>query len=86
VGWQDHRVRHRQQRRGTDGAFAAGAEFDLDPREMWPLQDPLSAQYRTVSVDWPGFGDKARPAVGWKPAAYAAFLQYILDTVAPGMQ
>jgi pimeloyl-ACP methyl ester carboxylesterase len=53
---------------------------------MWPLQDPLSAQYRTVSVDWPGFGDKAPPSVGWKPAAYAASLQYILDTVAPRMQ
>ena len=24
-----------------------------------------------------------RPAVGWKPAAYAAFLEYILDAVAP---
>jgi pimeloyl-ACP methyl ester carboxylesterase len=52
-------------------------------REMWPLQERLSSQYRTVAVDWPGFGDQARPAVDWKPAAYAAFLEYILETVAP---
>ncbi len=52
-------------------------------REMWPLQERLSSQYRTVAVDWPGFGDQARPAVDWKPAAYAAFLECILETVAP---
>ena len=28
-------------------------------REMRPLQERLSSQYRTVSVDWPGFGDQA---------------------------
>lgn len=50
--------------------------------EMRPLQERLSSDYRTVSVDWPGFGDEARPAVDWNPAAYAAFLQYILDAVA----
>ena len=52
-------------------------------REMWPLQERLSSHYRTVSVDWPGFGDQARPAIDWNPAAYAAFLEYILDAVAP---
>ena len=52
-------------------------------REMWPLQERLSSQYRTVSVDWPGFGDQARPAIDWIPAAYAAFLEYILEAVAP---
>jgi pimeloyl-ACP methyl ester carboxylesterase len=52
-------------------------------REMWPLQERLSSQYRTVSVDWPGFGDQARPAIDWKPAAYAAFLEYIIEAVAP---
>jgi len=50
---------------------------------MWPLQERLSSQYRTVSVDWPGFGDQARPAIDWKPAAYAAFLEYIIEAVAP---
>jgi pimeloyl-ACP methyl ester carboxylesterase len=52
-------------------------------REMWPLQERLSSQYRTVSVDWPGFGDQARPAIDWIPAAYTAFLEYILEAVAP---
>jgi len=52
-------------------------------REMWPLQERLSSHYRTVSLDWPGFGDQARPAVDWNPAAYAAFLEYILDAVVP---
>jgi pimeloyl-ACP methyl ester carboxylesterase len=51
-------------------------------REMWPLQERLSSHYRTVSVDWPGFGDQARPAVDWNPAAYAAFLEYLLEAVA----
>jgi pimeloyl-ACP methyl ester carboxylesterase len=50
---------------------------------MWPLQERLSSHYRTVSVDWPGFGDQARPAIDWNPAAYAALLEYILDAVAP---
>jgi pimeloyl-ACP methyl ester carboxylesterase len=52
-------------------------------REMWPLQERLSSHYRTVSVDWPGFGDQPRPAIDWIPAAYAAFLEYILEALAP---
>jgi pimeloyl-ACP methyl ester carboxylesterase len=52
-------------------------------REMRPLQERLGAQYRTVSVDWPGFGDLPRPPVDWTPQAYRAFLTYVLDTVAP---
>src|SRR5258708_31266223 len=52
-------------------------------REMWPLQERLSSHYRTISVDWPGLGDQARPAIDWTPAAYSAFLEYILVAVAP---
>jgi pimeloyl-ACP methyl ester carboxylesterase len=52
-------------------------------REMWPLQQCLNSHYRTVSVDWPGFGDRPRPPIDWTPAAYAAFLEYILDAVVP---
>jgi hypothetical protein len=51
-------------------------------REMWPLQKHLSL-HRMVSVDWPGFGDQARPAVDWTPDAYAAFLEYILEARTP---
>lgn len=51
--------------------------------EMWPLQERLSSHYRTVSVDWPGFGDQPRPAIDWTPDAYSAFLEHVLDTIAP---
>jgi hypothetical protein len=43
----------------------------------------LSAQYRTGSVDWPGFGDLPRPPLDWTPDAYRAFLAFVLDTVTP---
>src|SRR5438105_9820917 len=52
-------------------------------REMRPLQERLSARYRTVAVDWPGFGDQPRPALDWRPQAYAEFLDFVLRTVAP---
>ncbi|MBH5388545.1 alpha/beta fold hydrolase [Bradyrhizobium diversitatis] len=51
--------------------------------EMWPLQERLSSHYRTVSVDWPGFGDQPRPAIDWTPDAYSTFLEHVLDTIAP---
>jgi hypothetical protein len=51
-------------------------------REMWPLQQHLSL-HRSLSVDWPGFGEQARPAVDWPPDAYAAFLEYILEARTP---
>jgi pimeloyl-ACP methyl ester carboxylesterase len=52
-------------------------------REMWPLQERLSPHYQTISIDWPGFGDRARPALGWTPEAYSAFLEFVLVDVAP---
>jgi pimeloyl-ACP methyl ester carboxylesterase len=52
-------------------------------RELAPLQQRLAARYRTVAIDWPGFGDLARPAVDWTPAAYAAYLAFVLDNVVP---
>lgn len=51
--------------------------------EMWPLQQRLGSHYRTVSIDWPGFGDRPRPAIDWTPDAHLAFLEYVLDTIAP---
>jgi pimeloyl-ACP methyl ester carboxylesterase len=51
--------------------------------EMRPLQERLSPHYRTVRIDWPGFGDRSRPQVDWRPDAYHAFLEFILDAVAP---
>jgi pimeloyl-ACP methyl ester carboxylesterase len=51
--------------------------------EMRPLQQRISSQYRTVSVDWPGFGDQPRPPLDWTPDVYAKFLAFVLDTVTP---
>jgi len=52
-------------------------------REMHPLQERLARRYSTLAVDWPGFGDAARPQVDWTPDAYAAFLAFLLTSVMP---
>jgi pimeloyl-ACP methyl ester carboxylesterase len=51
-------------------------------REMRPLQERLASDFATIATDWPGFGDKPRPPIPWQPAAYAAFLRYVLTHVA----
>ena len=53
-------------------------------REMRPLQERLASDYATVAIDWPGFGDEPRPPISWQPAAYIAFLHYVLTHVAIG--
>lgn len=50
-------------------------------REMRALQERLEPRYSTLSVDWPGFGEGARPQVDWTPDAYAAFLAFLLTSV-----
>ena len=50
-------------------------------REMQPLQARLARRYSTLAVDWPGFGEGARPQVDWTPDAYAAFLAFLLTSV-----
>ena len=52
-------------------------------REMHPLQERLSAIYRTVSIDWPGFGDRPRARHDWRPEIYSEFLSYLTGTVLP---
>jgi pimeloyl-ACP methyl ester carboxylesterase len=52
-------------------------------REMAPLQQRLASGFRTVAIDWPGFGDLPRPAVDWTPQAYAEYLAFVLSVVAP---
>jgi pimeloyl-ACP methyl ester carboxylesterase len=52
-------------------------------QEMRELQQRLAASYATMCVDWPGFGDTARPQVDWTPAAYSAFLSFLLTAVMP---
>jgi len=50
-------------------------------REMRALQEGLAPRYSTLAVDWPGFGDRARPQIDWTPEAYAAFLAFVLTSV-----
>ena len=52
-------------------------------REMAPLQTLLADRYQSVSIDWPGFGDRAKPFVDWTPEIYAQFLAAVLRDVAP---
>lgn len=53
-------------------------------REMAPLQARLASSFRTVAVDWPGFGELQRPYVDWRPAIYDDFLDFLLTDVVPG--
>src|SRR5499433_4254699 len=50
-------------------------------REMRALQERLAPRYSTLSVDWPGFSEEARPQVDWTPETYAAFLAFLLTSV-----
>jgi pimeloyl-ACP methyl ester carboxylesterase len=50
-------------------------------REMRPLQERLAPRYSTLAVDWPGFGDAARPQMDWAPDAYTAFVAFLLSSV-----
>jgi pimeloyl-ACP methyl ester carboxylesterase len=49
--------------------------------EMRPLQERLAGRFATIRVDWPGFGDRPRPAIDWTPQAYTAFLEFLLARV-----
>ena len=50
-------------------------------REMRPLQARLARRYSTFCIDWPGFGDQARPPVDWVPDTYSAFLSFLLTSM-----
>jgi len=43
--------------------------------EMRGIAQRLSAQFKIVTLDWPGFGQSERPAVDYQPALYQQFLQ-----------
>jgi pimeloyl-ACP methyl ester carboxylesterase len=55
----------------------------ISTRREMPLQQRLCANYRTVSIDWPGFGDRPRPRHSWCPEIYLDFLSYLIGTVLP---
>src|SRR5690606_29460366 len=85
--WQDRRLEWRWEGRpvsvGTT-AHGEGPALLLLPalssistrREMRPLQERLTS-FRTLAVDWPGFGDLPRPKLAWRPETYRAFLQHV---------
>jgi pimeloyl-ACP methyl ester carboxylesterase len=54
-------------------------------QEMRPLQERLSSRFTTVSIDWPGFGDRARPPLDWSPETYLAFLEFLLTPATPSL-
>src|SRR3974377_1087829 len=49
--------------------------------EMRPLQERLAREYSTLSIDWPGFGDEARPQIDWAPEVYTAFLSFLCTSL-----
>lgn len=49
--------------------------------EMRALQERLSLQFTAIAIDWPGFGDRARPQFDWRPETYQAFLAHLLSEV-----
>jgi pimeloyl-ACP methyl ester carboxylesterase len=51
-------------------------------QEMLPLLDRLSSQFRVSTVDWPGFGEVARPREDWSPDLLSAFLDWFLSEIA----
>src|SRR5882762_5044626 len=48
---------------------------------MRPLFDLLAPQFRVSSVDWPGFGDRARSRDDWSPEILSAFLNWFLSEI-----
>ena len=51
--------------------------------EMRPLFDRLAPVFRVATVDWPGFGDLARPRADWSPEAMSIFLNWFLSEIVP---
>ena len=52
--------------------------------EMRPLMERLAPRFRTISVDWPGFGNLPRPEVDWTPDALSSFLRWFLAETSVG--
>jgi pimeloyl-ACP methyl ester carboxylesterase len=52
-------------------------------REMYPLFERLSSQFHVSTVDWPGFGDRARSRDDWSSEILSAFLNWFLSEIVP---
>lgn len=51
--------------------------------EMQPLAEKLSARFRTLALDWPGFGDSTHAPLRYDPDLYHAFLADFREAVLP---
>lgn len=49
--------------------------------EMRPIVKALSTQYKTVTLDFPGFGQSERPLVDYCPEFYQQFLQDFVQDI-----
>ena len=49
--------------------------------EMRGLAEQLGQQYQVVILDWPGFGQSARPGFNYQPALYRAFLKDFVRSI-----
>ncbi|MBN9507980.1 MAG: alpha/beta hydrolase [Alphaproteobacteria bacterium] len=54
-------------------------------REMHPLMAALAPGFRLIAPDWPGFGDRPRPAINWTPEALSAFLEHLVVQDLPAL-
>ena len=52
-------------------------------RELRALQAILAASFSTIASDWPGFGERQKPFVDWRPQIYEAYLSHLLTHVVP---
>lgn len=50
-------------------------------QEMRPLLERLASRLHVTAVDWPGFGDLARPSANWSPDMLSAFLDWFLTEI-----
>src|SRR4051794_21331881 len=77
--WDGREVRVGVERRGAGPTvLLLPAPSSISTRaEMRPLAERLAASFATVAVDWPGFGDRPRPRLDWRPEACAAFLAHL---------
>jgi pimeloyl-ACP methyl ester carboxylesterase len=52
-------------------------------REMHPLIRGLASRSHVIAPDWPGFGDRPRPAIAWTPDALSSFLEWFVRDQVP---
>jgi pimeloyl-ACP methyl ester carboxylesterase len=51
--------------------------------EMRCLLNQFAPNFHVVTVDWPGFGDLARPPADWTPDVLSGFLNWFLSDILP---